>query len=115
MPKKVDKFDNERKEVLNKMFQILGINENNNMFSLHKLDGDQEKQNEIINLQDDIKKYFICGEWTCFKKKDTTKRIWLSMIKYVVKDMGYQIFTSRKNVNFDENIIHDTIYYLIKI
>ena len=115
MPKKIEQFDNERKDVLNKMFSILEINENNNMFSLHKLDGDHEKQAKIIELEDDIKKYFLCGKWTCFKKKETTKRRWLSMIKYVVNDMGYQTFTSRKNETIDENIIHDTLYHIIKI
>jgi len=114
MPKKIEKFESERKVVLDKMFQILNINENNNIFSLHKMDDDQEKQTAIINLEDDIKKYFLCGEWSCFKKKDITKRRWLSLIKYVVKDMGYQTFTSRKNVKYDENIIHDTIYYILK-
>ena len=29
MPKKVDKYDVERKQVLDRMFEILGINENN--------------------------------------------------------------------------------------
>ena len=29
MPKKVDKYDVERKQVLDHMFEILGINENN--------------------------------------------------------------------------------------
>jgi hypothetical protein len=36
MPKKVEQFANERTQVLNQMLQILGINEQNNMFSLHK-------------------------------------------------------------------------------
>jgi hypothetical protein len=113
MPKSVDKYHNERKEVFNKMMEILGINENNNMFSLHKIDANIEKQNQIIELENDIKKYFLCGEWTCFKKKDTVKRRWLSMIKYVVKDMEYNFFNKRKNSNPDDKNIYDTYYYII--
>jgi hypothetical protein len=44
MPKQVDKYVEERKQVLSQMLEILGITEQNNMFSLHKLDGDEEKQ-----------------------------------------------------------------------
>ena len=110
MPKKVEQFDNERKLVLEKMFQILGINDQNNMFSLHKIDGDQEKQLAIIGLEYDIKKYFICGEWTCFKKRDTCKRRWLSMIKYVVKDMGYDFESMQLKSNSNGLKYVDTMY-----
>jgi len=112
MPKKVEQFANERIQVLNQMLQILGINEQNNMFSLHKLDGDINKQNEIIGLEDDIKKYFLCGEWTCFKKKDSCKRRWLSMIKYVVKDMGYQMTSSNIVSKSDDYNHTGTIYFI---
>jgi len=40
MPKTVDKYDKERLDVLHKIFNILGINENNNKFLLHELDSD---------------------------------------------------------------------------
>ena len=112
MPKKVEQFVNERTQVLNQMLQILGINEQNNMFSLHKLDGDVDKQNEIIGLEDDIKKYFLCGEWTCFKKKDSCKRRWLSMIKYVVKDMGYNLESMQLKSNSNGLKYVDTMYSL---
>jgi hypothetical protein len=112
MPKQVDKYVEERKQVLSQMLEILGITEQNNMFSLHKLDGDEEKQAQILALENDIKKYFLCGEWTCFKKKDTVKRRWLSMIKYVVKDMGYQINGSNIVSKTDDYNMNGTIYFI---
>ena len=36
MPKTVDKYDKERLQVLHKIFNILGINENNNKFLLKR-------------------------------------------------------------------------------
>jgi hypothetical protein len=68
MPKQVDKYVEERKQVLSQMLEILRITEQNNMFSLHKMDGDEEKRTRILGLENDIKKYFLCGEWSCFKK-----------------------------------------------
>jgi len=111
MPKQVHKYKEQRNNVLYQMFQILGINEHNNMFSLHKIDEDIEKQSHILNLENDIKKYFLCGEWTCFKRKSTCKRRWLSMIKYVVKDMGYQFngMQLKSNSNGIKKYI-DTMY-----
>ena len=114
MPKKVEQYENECKLVLEKMFQILGINDQNNIFSLHNIDNDIDKQNAIIHLEDEIKKYFLCGEWTCFKKKSMIKRRWLSMIKYVIKDMKYIIISNRVANKQDDNTFkNDTVYHII--
>ena len=91
MPKKVEQFENERKEIVGKLFNLLGINESNNMFSLHKIDENKELQDSIILLEGDVKKYFICSEWSCFKKKDKLNRRWLSFIKYILKDMNIKL------------------------
>ncbi len=85
MPKKIDQYGPERLEVLNKIFQIINITDANNMFSLHKVDNDKAVQDALIGLESDVKKYFICSEWSCFKKKDIVKRRWLSMIKSLSK------------------------------
>ena len=58
MPKKIEKYDTERKEVIDKLLVILGINEVNNMFSLHKIDEDNNIQQKILDLEPEIKKYF---------------------------------------------------------
>ena len=69
MPKKIEQYINERKDVLDRLLVILGITEGNNMFSLHKIDENNNIQQQILDLESEIKKYFICGEWSCFKKK----------------------------------------------
>jgi hypothetical protein len=114
MPKKVEQYSEERENIIKKIFSILGINEENNMFSLHKLDHDIDKQSEIIALEDEIKKYFLCGEWSCFKKKDIIKRRWLSIIKYVIKNTGYRIISSNIVSKSDDYIHNGTIYFIGK-
>ena len=108
MPKVVDKYDKERLEVLHKIFNILGINENNNKFLLHELDNDKKKQEEILALEPEIKKYFICGKWSCFKNE--MKRIALSYIKHVVKDMG--LITMITNNTVDMKRVK--VYHIVK-
>jgi len=62
MPKSIDKFTNEQKEVLQKIFNILEISNTNKILSFKKLDEDENKQKSIIDLENDIKKYFICSD-----------------------------------------------------
>ena len=61
MPKKVDNYMEEQKIVLHKIINILCGN-NNNVFLLHDIDNNVEKQQQIYNLEPDIKKYFISFE-----------------------------------------------------
>lgn len=114
MPKKVDNYNEERKKILLDIFNIIGITEQNNTFSLHTMDSDVEKQNKIYELEQEIKRYFICSEWSCIKNKEKVKRRWLSLIKYISKNNGYQIFPCKKNVTINDKFVHDTIYHLIK-
>ena len=115
MPKVVDKYTKERQELLDKMFSILGINENNNKFLLHELDNDEKKQQDILNLEPEIKKYFICSKWNCFKDPEI-KRKYLSFIKNVFKTMNYEVISVRRLVkNNNEDKFRDTIYNVINM
>jgi len=112
MPKKIEKFENERKIIINKLFEIIGIDQNNNLLSLHKMDNDLEKQQKIIDLESDIKKYFISSRWTCFNKPKNCKRIWLSILKNTLKDMGYEIISSSIVSKIDDYLENGTIYII---
>jgi hypothetical protein len=119
MPKQVDKYDKERQDILNKIFSILGLGDNNNKFSLHKMDGDIEKQKAIIDLEGEIKKYFVCSKWTCFEKENKVKRRWLSMIRYIVKYHNYDIISTKKSEKSSESPTdtdkqYDTVYFINK-
>lgn len=96
MPKKIELYTTERQDVINKLFDILEITNSNKIFSLHRLDKDIETQEKIISLEPEIKKYFKCGRWTCFNHKDNVNRKWLSIIKYLLKDMNISYSTLNK-------------------
>lgn len=114
MPKQVDKYTKERQDVLDKMFTILGINENSNTFLLHELDSNVDKQNQILQLEPDIKKYFICGKWGCFTDPNM-KRRYLSIIKNTMKDMDIELFSVRQFFKADDNTSYrDTVYHIVK-
>ena len=113
MPKSIDKFTNERNDILQKILNILEITEKNKMFSLKELDENNDKQNNIIALEDNIKKYFLCSRWTYFSNKNRKfKRNYLSLIKAIMKDMNVKMtsYTLVKKNN-DNTSKCETYYY----
>ena len=63
MKNKTELYINERQIILEKIFEILNIDDSNNTFFLKDLDNDNNKQNLILELELDIRKYFVCGHW----------------------------------------------------
>jgi hypothetical protein len=108
MPKKIELYNEERQEVIRKLFEILELNNNNNkFFILHKIDSDTDKQEKILALETDIKKYFKCSRWVCFDSRREYNRKWLSFIKYLFKDMNINyITTNNKELGTIYNIIY---------
>jgi hypothetical protein len=104
---KKDMFYNEQLQIVEKINKILNINENNNTFILDQLNNDLEKQKEILNLVDEIKKYFKYNTWTFFKGVDNK---WLSLVRSVYKNTGY-ILMYKQVRNSSGNYI---IYYVNK-
>ncbi len=113
MPKSIQNYTTEREELLKKMLEILGITEDNKMFSLQKLDEDEERQKQILALVQDIKKYFVSSKWTYFSHKNIEiKRNYLSLIKAVFKSMNVKIYSTfiHKKINGVNKC--ETIYIL---
>lgn len=103
MPKSVTQYTEQRNKILNRLLEILEIDEKNNVLVLKKLDKDIEKQNKIMELEGDIKKYFICSKWSIFNNKDRKlKRAYLSLIKMIFKDLNIKM-TSKAVMTKDEN------------
>ena len=116
MPKTIDKYIVERQELLQKIYNILEITENNKMFSLKKLDENEDKQKSILNLENDIKKYFLCSKWTYFNNKNREfKRSYLSLIKAIMKDMKIQMIASTIVKKTDDNKTKSETIYLFEL
>ena len=92
MPKQIN--IDKQKEVLDKIYKILNINEENKTFSLKELDENVDKQNAILGLEGEIKEGFCSSKWTCFRRD--IKRKWLSIVKNVMKEMDVKFISSNK-------------------
>ena len=82
-PSKRLKYVEERKDVLNKLYYILGVTENNTVFYFEDIDDDKKAQ--IKELEGDIKKYFNAGKWSCFVRNLDDPLS--SLIRTILKDM----------------------------
>ena len=77
MPKVIKPEDNAKRDlILEKILEILGKKEGDTdvTFFLSKMDTDEESQNKIYELEQEIKKYYVCSKWTCFAKDKIIKR-----------------------------------------
>jgi hypothetical protein len=116
MPKTIQNYTNERNELLQKMFNILEISKEHNTISLNKLDSDSEKQQKILDLIPDIKKYFLCSRWSYFSNQHTDfKRSYLSLIKSVLKAMDINLKSHIITRKLSEKIREYDTEYIIEM
>ena len=111
MRKKI--YIKERQDIINKVFEILNINESNNILYLRDLDANEEMQKQILELETDIRKYFVSGAWACFGCPNIKRKV-LSIIKYLMKTMNYNIITKRKLLKTGDIKHQETLYYFVK-
>ena len=116
MPKTIDKFENERKEVLQKVFNILEITNSNKIIALKKIDEDLVMQQKLVELVPDVKKYFICSKWNYFSNKNREfKRTYLSLIKAIMKDMKIKMMSSVSLRKLEDGTVKADTYYIFNI
>lgn len=111
-PTKKEQYKEERLDILNKINNILGITDNNNIIYFYDLDNSIDKQQQIDNLAIDIKKYFKCGTWSYFTKKGN--RQYLSLIRSLYKDMNYTVQRSQMNYIRNEKTIKGGAFVICK-
>lgn len=86
--------------IVNKLNNILNINETNHSFYLNDLKDDSLKQEQIFALENDVRKYFTCNKWPYFKSDIENK--YLSLLRSIYKDTGHIItykFVKKNNIS----------------
>lgn len=107
--KKSDKYTTEREDIINRALEILQLDEDKS-FILYEIDKDIEKQNRIIELVIDIKRYFASSYWN-----GNTVRPYLTIIRNLFKNQGFLFINKSFLYNTGENGKVKTIrYYIIK-
>ncbi len=103
---KVELFYDQQIDILNKFNEILNITETQNYFIMNDLEVDKEKINQILNLENEIKKYFKCNRWSYFNNGGD----YLALIKSFYKAMHYDVIYKIKMIDKKRLVL----YYIIK-
>ena len=106
-----DKYQNEREEICNKIITILELTEDNT-FLLCELDEDIEKQNKLLELKEEIQKYFACSTISSFKPNFECKRPYLNIIRSILRKQNYTFIGNDYTIKIN-NIPTKTIKYII--
>ena len=97
--KKIDLYVNERKLIVQKLFNILDVKTENTIKYFYSDDLTEEIQNKIINMKDEIKQYFTVGTWVCYKNTIKLDKVHLSIIRYVLKHENIAYSIVKKTIN----------------
>jgi hypothetical protein len=109
---KTQKYATERDNILNKLNNILNINDDNHEFCVFDLENDTTKQNKILELKDDVGKYFKSKNYAIFKK-NTDFRPWLSLAKAIYADSGKKLSLTKKTITRNEKKLKASFYVVI--
>ena len=114
-PSKCEKFVEERKELIEEINKMIGINESKNNKILYELENNEELKEKIRENITKIRKYYRCSTWGYFskeKKKGMNNEI--GLIKALYKNEGYKILTKRKTCEYNGIKKLQTELYFIK-
>ncbi len=108
-----EQYVNEREEICNKLIAILKL-DNENSFLLCDLDSDSEKQQAIMNLKDDIQKYFAVSAITPFIAGRECQRPALSIAKGILKQQGYLVVGKSFSYKYDGGYEWTVKYHIFR-
>ena len=107
-----EKFQNEREEICNKIITILDLKEEGG-FLLCELDDNIEKQNKILELKEEIQKYFACSTISSFKPNFECKRPYLNIVRSILRQQQYIIEINDYCIKYENGLIRKTMKYKI--
>lgn len=96
---KSELYKKEQDEIVNKIIQILDL-ENKNEYTLYELDNNESLQNDIMNMIPEIRKYYSFNNMKAVGEPTKRKRPWLSIIKNMLK---YKYNIESKDFHFTQD------------
>ena len=91
----------QREQILNKLFSLINLDKENSVLYVELQNNDTLKR-ELQNIIEDIKKFYRCSTWGYFvslKKGDKCDEV--SLLKAILKEHEYKIFTKEKVTEYN--------------
>lgn len=102
-------YEKEQNELIEKIINILDLNENNQI-TLYELERDENKIKQIMDLTPELRKYFSFGKIQGLESPEKMKRPWLSIIRQITKSK-YIMERKDYQINKGKNVVIRTIMY----
>ena len=107
-----EKYQNEREDICKRLISIIELDDNKS-FLLCDLDNDSEKQNKIIEMKEEIQKYFACSTISSFKPNFECKRPYLNIVRSILRQQQYIIEINDYCIKYENGFIRKTMKYKI--
>ena len=108
---KSELYAQEQEQLSNKIIDILELDEESSI-TLYELDHDLEKQEKIMKMSEELKKYFTYAKIEGLKNPEKCQRPWLSIIRQITKP--YHTLYSADFRLVDNKKIRTTKYLFLK-
>lgn len=106
---KSKRYKKERKEVLDKVYQIIGLDEKDYFYS-HLINGSEEIERELFGLTEDIMKYYATSTWSAFKRIEVVENKALSLIKSLLRENNINLTAKQERLQIGNKMINTTLY-----
>jgi hypothetical protein len=108
--RKPKKFINERKETLNTVLGLIGINDENKIFYSHIISADENIQRQITDLIPNIKLYYATSGWATFKTAIDVENKALSIIRALLREHNVNYTSKAIKVKVGVKSVTSTMY-----
>jgi hypothetical protein len=106
-----EKYQTEREDICKRLISIIELDDNKS-FLLCDLDNDTEKQNQIIEMKEEIQKYFACSTISSFKPNFDCKRPYLNIVRSILRQQNYNFIGNDYTIKIN-SVSKKTIKYII--
>jgi len=96
---KMEKFVNERNDIITKIFEIINVQTENGLRFFYSDEITEEKQKEIVDMKKNIKRYFIITNWMSFKTDTKIDKEYMSLIRNILKHEKINYTISQKMIS----------------
>lgn len=111
---KKEKYYNEREEIIKELNEIIGINENNQIY-LYELEKNEKAKEYLNNNINKIRKYHKTGTWGYFSNNISKgKGNEIGLLRTLYLDNDYNILSKLKINNFDNKKKQYTLLIFFK-
>ncbi len=107
-----EKFKIEREDICKRLIDMLQL-DSNNSFLLSDLDDNIEKQTEILNMKEEIQKYFACSEISSFKPNFECKRPYLNLLRGILRKQNYAFDNKHVFLRLENGTYMSTVRYTV--